>query len=67
MNRDKLREAMKKKGLNMSDVARESGVTKATMSRVLAGKNDCSIRSAAQIRKALNLSMKDTIEIFFEE
>lgn len=67
MNKDRLKEAMDKRQMSQADLARESGVTKATISRMLAGQRACTVDVAGKIRKAMRLSMRDTISIFLEE
>ena len=67
MDKAKLREAMKKRNMNMADVANASEVAPAILSRVLNSQRTCYVDTAAKIRKGMKLSQKETIEIFFGE
>ncbi len=67
MNKEKLKEVMDKRKVNMSDLADMAGVNKAIISRTLPGPHNSTVNSAAKIRRALKLSQRDTISIFLEE
>ena len=53
MNKDKLKEAMEKRGMSQADLVRASGVSKGTISRILADQRACTVDVAGKIRKAM--------------
>ena len=67
MNKDKLKEAMEKRGMSQADLVRASGVSKGTISRILADQRACTVDVAGKIRKAMRLSLRDSVDIFLEE
>lgn len=61
---DLLNEEIQKKGWSISELARESKVDKATISRLLNGRS-CSVSTAQNLVEALGISSKKAGSIFF--
>lgn len=57
----KLAVAMAKKGLNLTRLSQESGVSRQTLSMVKAGKR-CKVDIAIKIAKALDCDVKELLE-----
>lgn len=61
-----LESKMKEKELSINELSRLSDVDKSVISRILSGKtNSCTLITANKLSKALKLSNKETISIFF--
>lgn len=61
-----LESKMKEKELSINELSRLSDVDKSVISRILSGEtNSCTLITANKLSKALKLSNKETISIFF--
>lgn len=65
-NKDLFLSKMKQKGLTQEELAKKSGVSRATISRLIQ-ENMCTIRSARLISRALELNHDEVGLIFFDD
>ena len=66
MNLTKLKNLMWDKHITQRDLSKLTGIDDATLSRILNGQRRCSLERARQIKEALKLSNKQSIEIFLK-
>jgi len=65
---NKFRSKVAEKGLNMTEVARLSGIEKSTLYRKIANKDGSfTVKEVAALAKVLELSAEDINSIFFAE
>lgn len=57
--RNRVRRIIEARNLTIKDVAVSSGVTREYLSRMLAGRQDCSLINAEKLAKALGISMSE--------
>lgn len=65
MNIALLKSEMEKRGMNATELAKASGVSKATLSRILRGQRGCTTNIAKQIVQGMKLTQKQALMIFF--
>lgn len=66
MNIKALEKEMKLRGLSINELSKISGIDKSTISRILSNERNCSINTAQQLAKSMNLSARKAAKIFFE-
>lgn len=66
VNKNKFLASMKESGFTQEELADESNVSRATISRIIKD-GQCSIQTAQRLSKAMNLSSERAGEIFFAE
>ena len=60
--RANVRTTMKEQGLSISEVARRMSVTREGLSRMLSGRNDCTITFAERVADACDCSFLDLVK-----
>lgn len=66
MNKDALKEKMDSLGVNATKLSEMTGVSKATLSRILNGsERGCTVKVAKKIAESLKLKPKEAVSIFF--
>lgn len=66
MNKELLKEEMKKRNLSMAELASLANVDRTTIWRILEGNQNCTVAVAAKITNGMKLKPKLATKIFFE-
>ena len=61
----RLNDIIQSKGLKLEFLAKQIGISVGSMSNKMNGKTDFKLPEVQKLRKMLNLSLKETEEIFF--
>lgn len=65
MDFEALRKKMKAASISIDELAKRTGINRATMFRRFQKEDDFSVKEALNISKVLNLTQNETIDIFF--
>lgn len=65
MNADNLKIALIKRGLTVSDLAKKVGMNSQQVSQRMRHRKSINVKFMHDVVKALNLSMRETYDIFF--